>query len=201
MFKFKNRFLFMIFLTLFTTLAFANSPVTQLKNISDRMLAQLEQNKSRLSNLSVIRHIVNTVLLPNIDLGRMSASVVGLPWRSASDAQKAQFKKEFAYLVTTTYASALSSYDDDRVEFYPIRENLAGRQTAHVNSVIMRKNGQQIPISYDVVNNGGNWKVYDFSIEHVSMVQSYRAQFASTLANGGMQALLQRLRSHNQKTG
>lgn len=200
MLKIRSRIIIFIFLGFFASLAFAGSPVTQLKSVSDRMLAQLEQNKSRLGNINVIWHIVNTVLLPNVDLNRMSASVIGTSWRSASGAQQAQFKKEFAYLVTTTYASALSSYDDDRVEFYPMRENLANRQTAHVNSVIIRKNGQRIPISYDVVRSGDGWKVYDFSIEHVSMVQSYRAQFSSTLAQGGMSALLARLRAHNQKT-
>jgi phospholipid transport system substrate-binding protein len=86
------------------------------------------------------------------------------------------------------------------VTFKPLREDFATRQTTTVYSTIVRKNGQRIPISYDVVRHGAAWKVYDFSIEHVSMVQSYRAQFADALAQGGMPALLKRLQNHNQAT-
>lgn len=150
--------------------------------------------------MSVIRRIVNQILLPHVDLNRMSASVVGRYWKSATAAQQSQFKKDFSYMVTTTYSSALASYDDDKVQFYPLRGDYQSQQTTRVSSVIIRKSGQRIPITYDVVRAGDTWKVYDFSIEHVSMVQSYRSQFANVLAQGGMSALLSRLQNHNRAT-
>ena len=194
-----NRFYTVLLLMLLSPLCLAvTSPATQLQQVANRMISQLENNKTQLHSMSVIRRIVNQVLIPNVDLNRMSASVVGRAWLSATPAQKAQFEKEFSYLVTTTYASALSSYNGDTVQFYPMRGNFEAQQTLRVNSMIIRKNGQRIPISYDVVRSGSQWKVYDFSIEHVSMVQSYRAQFSSVLVQGGMTALLTRLKSHNQ---
>lgn len=175
------------------------SPVTQLQGIANRMVQSLERNKSRLSNMSVIRRIVNRNLLPNVDLNRMSASVVGRYWRGASGSQRAAFKKEFAYLVTTTYAAALSSYDNDRVRFYPLRVNYQNRRTVNVRSLIVRSNGQRIPVNYDLVRQGSRWKVYDFSIENVSMVQSYRSQFAGVLSSRGFPGLLQQLKQHNSR--
>lgn len=196
-----TRVIFFVLSFLFVNLAYAaDSPVPQLKSVADRMIAQLESNKSNLKNLNTIRKIVNNVLVPNVNINRMAASVVGRSWNTATPAQQAQFKKQFTNLVITTYASALSSYDDDRVVFRPLRGDGANEQTTRVNSEIIRKNGQRIPISYDVERSGGAWKIYDFSIEHVSMVQSYRAQFAGVLSNGGMSALLTRLQAHNQAT-
>lgn len=195
---FLNRFYVLFLLLFLSPFCFAlTSPATQLQGVADRMISQLENNKSQLKSMSVIRGIVNKILIPTVDLNRMSASVVGRDWLSATAAQKAQFKKEFSYLVTTTYASALSSYNGDQVQFYPIRGNYQAQQTLRVNSIIIRKNGQRIPISYDVLRQGNDWKVYDFSIEHVSMVQSYRSQFSGVLAQGGMIALLARLQTHN----
>ena len=176
------------------------SPVTQLQTAANKMISQLENNKTQLNNMSVIRRIVNQVLLPQVDLNRMSASVVGRYWQTATSAQKSQFKNEFSYLVTTTYASALSSYDGDQVRFQPLRENFDTRQTMRLSSEIIRKSGQRIPISYDVARHANQWKVYDFSIEHVSMVQSYRSQFSDVLAQGGMTALLTRLNTHNRSS-
>lgn len=174
------------------------SPTAQFQSVANRMITQLESNKSQLHKMSVIRRIVNQVLLPNVDLNRMSASVVGNAWRTATSAQKTQFKKDFSYLVTTTYAAALSSYNDDRVVFQPVRGGYESAQTTRVNSEIIRKSGQRIKITYDLVRAGNSWKVYDFSIEHVSMVQSYRAQFSGVLAQGGMPALLSRIQNHNR---
>lgn len=193
------RFLVAACLFAFAQLSFAIvSPVTQLQGVADRMVQSLEQNKSRLSNMSIIRAIVNRNLLPNVDVTRMSASVVGRAWRTASAAQQAQFKKEFAYLVTTTYAAALASYDGDKVKFYPLRENYASQQAVNVRSVITRHNGQRIPVDYNLVRQGNSWKVYDFSIENISMVQSYRSQFSGVLSSGGMPALLAQLGRHNR---
>lgn len=188
-----------LLLLILSPLCFAiESPATQLQQVANTMIAQLEKNKSQLQNMSVIRRIVNNVLIPNVDVDRMSASVVGRDWRTATPAQRSQFEKEFSDLVTTTYASALSSYDGDIVQFQPIRENYESKQSVKVNSIIIRKSGQRIPISYDVVRQGNSWKVYDFSIEHISMVQSYHSQFSDVLARGGMPALLTRLQSHNR---
>lgn len=181
--------------------AFAiQSPVAQMQKEANQMISQLEANKANLKNLNVIRRIVNNTLLPSVDLDRMAASVVGQAWRTATPAQRSDFKKQFSDLVTTTYAAALSSYNDDKVLFQPVRGNYEDRQTLRVASVIVRKTGQRIPVTYDLVRDGSAWKVYDFSIENISMVQSYRSQFSSVLAQGGMPALLQRLRAHNQAT-
>ena len=100
----------------------------------------------------------------------------------------------------STYSATLASYDGDRVQFYPERGNgnAAGQTIVTIDSVIIRRNGQRIPISYNLNKNGGQWKIYDFSIEGISLVQSYRSQFAETLTQGGMPALLKRLIAHNR---
>ena len=189
-----------VFLFMITQTSFAiESPVTQLQKIANKMVQSLEHNKSRLSDFSVIRGIVNRVLLPNVDLTRMSASVVGRPWRAASPSERAAFKKQFAYLVTSTYAAALSSYNQDRVRFFPLREDYKKQATVRVRSMIVRANGQRIPVSYNVVRQGNDWKVYDFSIESVSIVQSYRSQFSGVLSSSGLPGLIAQLKRHNNR--
>lgn len=194
----KNNFAkAFLFLFLFWTVSsWAATPVEELQGIANRMIQSLEANKSRLNNRSVIKGIVNRNLLPYVDLDRMSASVVQKYWRSATSAQKSEFKREFAALVTSTYASALASYNNDTVKFFP---SSANGSFAKVRSVIIRSNGQRIPVNYEVERVGNQWKVFDFSIENVSMVQSYRAQFAGVLANSGMNGLLDKLRNHNRQ--
>lgn len=199
--KWIKKINFVIILWLLSTVAFAatQSPRVMLQSVSKQMIAALEQNKSRLHKPNVISRIVNRVLVPHVDMSRMAASVVGRRyWRNASDAQRKLFIDQFKRLVISTYAAALASYDGDKIRFYRLRVNYKTRPVVEVRSMIIRKSGQRIPLSYNLHRIGNSWKVYDFSIENVSMVQSYRAQFAGVLTQSGMAGLNQRLLRHNR---
>ncbi len=194
-----NKRWIVAFLLLFSVSIFAASPVAVLQGASQRMINQLEKNKSRLKSSRTIYRIVTRTLMPYVDVNRMAASVVGRQyWSKASASQRSQFVRQFRRLVISTYSNALSSYNGDKVKFYPSRSNYQRARTAKVRSVLIRRNGRRIPISYNVVRRGSTWKIYDFSIENVSMSQSYRAQFSGVLARSGMKGLIKRLANHNR---
>jgi len=181
-------------------LTFAASPVSTIQSAANRMVSQLERNKSSLnSNPNIIHRIVNSVLVPIIDVNRMAGSVVGRSyWSKASSSQRSQFIREFKQQVINTYSAALSSYNGDKVTVYPLRSGYQGKKTVVVKSVIVRKNGQRVSVNYNLVKRSSGWKVYDFSIEGVSIVQNYRSQFAGPLANGGLSNLIKQLKKHNR---
>lgn len=195
-----NKFVALALLFVIGTSLAVGNPVTMMDSVANKMINALKQNKSRLSQKGVITNIVNANLIPHVDLVRMSASAVGRKyWLSATSSQRGKFIGEFKDLMISTYAAALSSYDDDTVRFYPLRGGY-DKRIVTVQSVIQRTSGQKIPINYNLVNNKGDWKVYDFSIENVSMVQSYRSQFAGDLARSGLSGLIDKLSSHNKKS-
>lgn len=68
-----------------------------------------------------------------------------------------------------------------------------------MESVIIHQDGRQVPISYNLFNDGGQWKIYDFSIEGVSLIQSYHSQFSRMLAQKGLVILLERLIAYNRR--
>ncbi len=172
----------------------ATSPITMLQGVANGMISGLKKNQSRLkNNPNIARKLVKRYLVPKVDLTRMSSSVVGRPWRGASASQRKLFENKFLSVLVSTYSSAISSYDGDVVRFYPIRGGYAKKQSLQVRSLIQRRNGQNISVDYYVARAGNQWKVYDFTIENVSIVQSYRSQYADTLAQGGIKLLLQRM--------
>jgi len=197
----KTKVTLFISLFLFCNLVFAaSSPLTTMQNIASQLLTYLHRHKSQLrGNIKLIHRIVNKVLVPHIAANRMAGSVVGRRyWMAASATQRSIFIKEFKQLVINTYSNALASYNDDKMRFYPLRSGYAGRKTIQIKSILVRKNGQRILIIYNMALTGGQWKVYDFSIEGISILQSYRSQFAGVLAQGGMAALIQKLKTYNQ---
>lgn len=170
-------------ITSWAVLANDPPPVTMLKQASEQMATQLDKNKGHLDTHTVSQ-IVHTVLLPHMDLESMSRSVVGREdWLKASVAEKEKFKRAFANLVIKVYSAPLASYDEDKIEFEPLRDPQAIRP--QVKSLIVRKNGQRIPVSYRLARVGGVWKIYDFEVEGISMIYSYHSQFSSILQQGG----------------
>lgn len=176
-----------------------DSPTGMLQSVSDRMIVELEHNKTALTKAGVIQNIVDTVLIPHVALSYMGMSVVGRnSWSKANATERKEFIRQFTRLVTSTYSAALASYDGDKVKVFPLRENWQDKRIVQVHTMIVRRSGQKIPVVYNVVKTNHGWLVYDFSIENVSITRSYRAQFAGVLAKDGMPGLLERLRKHNQ---
>jgi phospholipid transport system substrate-binding protein len=176
------------------------SPMPMLEGTANQIIATLKQNKSNLkSNPQVIYQAVQRYLLPNVDVSGMSRSVLGRQaWSKASASERQQFSAAFTRLVIRSYASPLAEYTDETVKFLPIRGSL----TSHflrVNSIIVRSNGQSIPLSYSLVSKNGTWKIYDLSVEGVSLLQSFHSQFAEALRNSSMQELIKQMNQRDMK--
>jgi phospholipid transport system substrate-binding protein len=174
-----------------------SEPVSLLRYIASNMIAGLKTNKATLkSNPQAVYSLAYKFVVPYADLTEMSKRV--LPpqiWNSATPAERVQFEKEFTKTLIRTYASALTSYQDQTITFYPIRGGAQG-STVVVNSEI-RGAGQPIQVAYRLIRVGSMWRLYDMSVEGVSMLDSFREQFSDMLAQGNMEQLLQRLSGHN----
>lgn len=198
--KFLVSFLILTF-TWFTCVsssyAGSSDPVSLLQYIANNMISGLKANKATLKTKpQIVYNLAYKYVVPYADLPEMSKRVVpARVWQSASPAERAQFQKEFTRLLIRTYASALASYEDQVVKFYPVR---GGGRTVQVNSQIQSSRSQPINVSYRLVNSGSGWKLYDMSVEGVSMLDSFRSQFADILSQGNMNSLLNRLSTHNQ---
>ena len=183
-----------------STAAFASiqgDPVSLLTYIADNMIKQLKVNKATLKTKpGIVYQLAYKYVVPYADLPEMSKRV--LPpkvWNGASASQRAQFQKEFTRLVIRTYASALTSYQDQQVRFFPVRSR--GGNSVEVKSEITSSSSPAISVTYRLLKSGGQWKLYDMSVEGVSLISSFRSQFADILSNGSMDTLLKRLSKHN----
>ena len=190
-----------LFSFLINTAQAAGDPIALLQSISNNMITGLKANKATLkTNPQVVYKLAYRYVVPYASLPEMSRRV--LPpqiWSTATPAQRAQFQKEFTRTLVRTYASALTSYSDQTIKFYPIRGNYQNASSVVVNSQIVSSETQPIQVSYRLLRIGGSWKLYDLSVEGVSMLESFRSQFASILSQGNMAQLLQKMSAHNSR--
>ncbi len=193
----------------FSTLVFAaESPVPLLQTTANNVISSLKAEKATLKTKpKIVYSIIESKLLPIVDKNAMSRSALGpVVWRSATADQKARFSDAFIKLLERTYASALANYNNERIDFLPLRgspyADAKPGTRLMVNSNIIRTNGQPIRLSYWVIlQRDGSWKLYDMSVEGVSLLQSFRSEFSQELSAGTLEQLIQKLESRNQAAG
>ncbi|MFZ2315539.1 MAG: ABC transporter substrate-binding protein [Gammaproteobacteria bacterium] len=173
-------------------------PVALLQYIANNMINQLKANSANLKTKpQIVYSLAYKYVVPYADLGEMSKRVIPPSvWNSSSGGQHQQFEKQFTRLLIRTYASALTSYRDQSVEFYPVRGG-TGSGNVEVNSRIISPDASPISVTYRLIRKGSGWKIYDMSVEGVSLIDSFRSQFSDILAQGNMDTLLQRMSSHS----
>jgi phospholipid transport system substrate-binding protein len=182
--------------------SYANTgPSTLIQTIANNMLAGLKANKATLKTKpQVVYHLAYKYIVPYAALSEMAKHV--LPpsiWNSATPAQRTQFEREFTTTLIRTYASSLTAYQDQTIQVFPVRGGYDGQRTVEVNSEIDSPTSQSIQVSYRLIRMGSEWKLYDLSVEGVSMLESFRAQFADLLSQGNMEQLLNQMSHHNNR--
>jgi len=179
-----------------TTAHATDGPREVVERASREMLSALQANQATLEqNPEQIYDLVQSILLPHFDFRRMSQWVMGQHWRQASAAQREEFIDRFRTLLVNTYGKALLDYSNETVVF-PDTPPPSGDDVT-VRSEIQQSTGAPIPINYRLHNRDGNWKVYDVSVEGVSLVTNYRSQIDSLVRQEGIDGMLRKLNADN----
>ncbi len=175
----------------------AESPDALVKRTSEDVMAIVKNDKDiQAGNQDKIYALAEEKILPNFNFDRVSRLVLGKNWTKATPDQKAAFQTEFRTLLLRTYATALSKYKNQTIEYKPLR--LAdGANTAAVKTVIVQPGGQPIAVDYALEKQSDAWKVYDIVIEGVSLVTNYRGQFTQEIRQNGLDSLIKKLAEKN----
>lgn len=176
-------------------LAFATpqQAVAQLKQNSAQVLNILKNAKN--NNDVQVRRQVENYAIPYFDFTRMTELAVGANWRNATPAQKAALTEQFKTLLIRTYAGTMLQYRNANVV---IRENAVQRgNSVIVTADITPAGGKPVTMDYTMYQSGGKYRVYNVAVEGASLVTVYRSQFNNTIAQKGIDGLIQELRSKN----
>lgn len=138
-------------------------------------------------------------VLPHFDFRRMSQWVLGRSWKDATPEQRDRFTAEFRDLLVGTYSQALLNYTDQEIVYLPVQRKPEDTEVT-VKTEVKQTSGPNIPINYSFYKNKeGAWKVYDISIEGVSLVTNYRSVYATKVREKGMDGLIAEIAANNKK--
>ena len=171
------------------------------QDTSARMMDALRKNRTTLDrDPSRLYELVNQIVLPNFDFELMSRWVLGRAWQQATPEQRRRFTEEFRTFLVRTYAKALLEYSDEEIQVLP-QPVVADGNEITVRTEVKPKTGQPIPINYSMHLGNDAWKVYDVTVEGVSLVTNYRGTFASQIRSNGLDAVIADLQQRNSGPG
>ena len=115
--------------------------------------------------------------------------------------EQAEFIKQFETMVTDTYARIFSAYTNQEVKIFPYRGDASKLDKIEIKSFVIASSKSRFKVIYKLIrDNNDSWLIYDFSIDGISMVESYKSQFSPVLASDGLKGLIDNMRKHNEKS-
>jgi phospholipid transport system substrate-binding protein len=175
------------------------APDVLVKGTTIEVTTILKRDKAVLLNDSQkLYALIDAKVLPHFDFNQMTMLAVGRYWRQATPAQQQALVKEFRTLLVRTYANALAEFNNQVIEFKPFTMP-ANATDATVQTQVKQPGAQPIPIDYSMEKTDTGWKVYDVSIDGVSLVTNYRSSFGSEIRNSGIDGLIRTLTARNQQ--
>lgn len=172
-------------------------PDELVKQTTREVLEVLRENEQAIEqNPERVFDAVQKLVLPHFDFELMSRFVLARNWQQATPEQQQRFTEEFRQLLVRTYGTALAEYSGQEVRFPPMNADLE-RGRATVPTEIVQPDGPAIPLSYSLYRTDDEWKVFDVSVDGVSLVQNYRSTFATEVQRNGIDGLIKRLAERN----
>lgn len=196
----RYGFFFAVVFLLSSFSAFAEvSPQDLVQSTADKTIAKVKAEKAAIEkDPTKLVSLVNEYVLPHFDFDRMSKWVMGKHWQKMTPEQRKRFVTEFRNLLVRTYVTSLMDYADQKINYSPFRGDLASGDVT-VRSEVSQPGGFPVPINYRLSNETGDWKVYDVTIDDVSLIANYRTSFGNEVRTVGVDALLEKMATRNEK--
>jgi phospholipid transport system substrate-binding protein len=164
----------------------SDGPAYEIKQTIDKIIEQLRT----IGSTSEWRANVTALVREKFNFEVMSQGVLGPYWHRASSEERERFIDLFSRLLEETYIGRVREYTDQEIRFgnEQIRKN-----RAMVDTFIGMDSGDEIPISYKMLQHESEWQVYDVVIEEVSLVRNYRSSYSSILRKKDISGLLEEM--------
>jgi phospholipid transport system substrate-binding protein len=185
-----------IFIVLFALppgIAQATSPNEFIEEAVGLLEVQLDGRREDLANdKEALYALIDEILLPRFDRRFAAGQVLARHWRTASDEQRDRFVDAFYTPLLHRYAEGLLEFSNVGVEILPFRGDET-KKLATVKTFVRLEDGTKVPVNYTLVSRDDGWRMFDVTIEGVSYVRNFRAEFDAEIRATSLEQVIMRL--------
>ena len=184
----KILFSFLLVVTFGFALEFDKIDTTMEKNINQTIHILQTSNKS----IESIAKEIFTMFDSIFDYHLMAQLSLSKKYKTLSPSQQKEFDVAFEKNLKRSFTDKLHLYKDETMKVLGGQKTKANRYNLKT-SIILDGKIHYITFKFHEFNQ--DWKIYDVDILGISVIQTYRSQFADIISQEGFEKLLQKLES------
>ena len=125
------------------------------------------------------------------DFSEMAKRSLGPHWTALNANERREFVDAYTQMLLRFFGRSVREAGDETIEYQrEVRDGIL----ASVETKVVSGSRDDFAIDYRLHDIDGQWKVYDMVIDHISVVNNYRAQFERVIAKSSIKELLQRMK-------
>jgi phospholipid transport system substrate-binding protein len=173
------------------------SPEDLVRKVTADVLATIQSDKQlQAGDQRKALAVAEEKILPHVDFHEATKLAVNRAWSTATPEQREKLVTEFRNMLVRVYSKSLSTYKGQTMRVLPVR--LApGANEVTVRNQYISPGKPPVNLDYQMRKTTDGWKIYDITVEGVSLVLTYRAEFESAMQNGGVDALIKLIAQKN----
>ncbi len=173
------------------------APDVLVRQVFADVVAALKNNVGDRAGREKALAIAKQKILPHVDFERMTRLAVGRAWRKADTGQREALVTQFSTLITRVYSAAIDTYQGQEAKVDSL--NLSpGDTDVIVRSRFEKAGAPPVEVNYAMEKTAQGWKLYDITVENVSLVITYRSQFGEEIGRVGVDGLIKSLQEKNR---
>ena len=174
----------------FISPAFADDPMSIVKTTVNQALDVLRDKGTPLAQR---QDKLRQIVAATFDFKEMAKSALGYHWKELNPAQQEEFTSAFVAFIEDSYLSKINDYSGQQVSFLRVTND--GAQYAQVSTDIIEPKGEPIHVNYRLLQENGTWRIYDVTVDAISIIANYRNQFNRVMNSKGYATLISDLKA------
>ena len=157
----------------FSETVFASAITNNLKTTIDEVMTIVTDDNLK-NKADLRKEKLRQVIGKGFNYRQMAMRSLAKEWMKRTPKEQNEFVELFKNFLEVSFANKIETFSGEKINY--IGEKVIKRKYALVNTEIVRKDGA-VQVDYKLINENGDWLVYDFIIKGVSMIRNSRSQF------------------------
>ena len=179
---------------LLLTLGALNLSALSLQNLQSIMQENIDKSREALKKEQDTNKAAAQIIKifdPIFDYELMAKLSLSKRYNALTPTQKKEFNKAFEEQLKFSFTSKLGLYKDEDIKVTTMER---AKERIFLNSEMVI-NGEKRAIIFKFYDKKGDWLIYDVDIVGISIIQTYRSQFADLLDKADFNTLLDTLKA------
>lgn len=182
----------------------SDDPMSVVKTGVDQVIAVFNDQRMPLGQR---REKLRSMSLRYFDFDSMAKSALGYHWRDLTSAQRSEFVPLFTEFIQDAYLSKLEQATVEKIRQEAqsatvrfLKQSYFSSDYAEVSTAVALQDYRNpIQVNYLMHQDDGQWRVYDVTIDAISLIGNYRNQFNRVINSQGYPKLIADLQAKREQ--